>query len=82
MNNNITLDQAKNDVKTNVDKIIRTSLENEYLKRTGSYEWDGEKYVKAVLGLKTSTSPISDDKDTGPTTVTSFMEDIFSKFNT
>lgn len=79
--NNITLDQAKNDVKTNVDKIIRTSLENEYLKRTGSYEWDGEKYVKAVLGLKTSTSPISDDKDTGDDTVTGFMEDIFSKFN-
>jgi hypothetical protein len=79
--NNITLDQAKNDVKTNVDKIIRTSLENEYLKRTGSYEWDGEKYVKAVLGLKISTSPISDDKDTGPTAVTSFMEDIFSRFN-
>ncbi len=79
--NNIALDQAKNDVKTNVDKIIRTSLENEYLKRTGSYEWDGEKYVKAVLGLKISTSPISDDKDTGDETVTSFMEDIFSRFN-
>ena len=78
--NNITLDQAKNDVKTNVDKIIRTSLENEYLKRTGSYEWDGEKYVKAVLGLKISTSPISDD-DGDKDRLTSIVEDLNTQFN-
>ncbi|MAB53494.1 hypothetical protein [Marinobacter sp.] len=63
--NNLTLDNAKNDVKNNVDEIIRKALQNEYLKRTGSYEWDKEEgeYVKAVLDKKTSTSPISAGKD-------------------
>ncbi len=67
--NNLTLDNAKNDVKNNVDEIIRKALQNEYLKRTGSYEWDKEegKYVKAVLDEKTSTSPLSEDEGGGLT---------------
>ena len=83
-NNGLSLDQAKQAVKDNVNSVIQKSLENEYLKRTGSYEWNGEEYVPAVLDRKRSVSeaPVEeDDKDTGPTTVTSFMEDIFSKFN-
>lgn len=78
--NNITLDKAKNDVKNNVDKIIRQSLQNEYLKRTGSYEWDGEKYVPAILDAKTSTSPLSDD-DGDKDKLTNIVEDLNTQFN-
>lgn len=78
--NNLTLDKAKTNVKNNVDKIIRQSLQNEYLKRTGSYEWDGKKYVKATLDAKTSTSPIS-EKTTAASSAASIVEDLNTQFN-
>ena len=64
--NNLTLDQAKEDVKTNVDQIIKTSLENEYLKRTGSYEFNKEtnEYQRAILD---PTRSVSDSPDTTTT---------------
>jgi len=68
--NGLSLDEAKQSVKDNVNSVIEKSLENEYLKRTGSYEWDSEKreYVPAILDRKRSVSeaPIDeDDQDTG-----------------
>jgi len=68
--NGLSLDQAKRNVKESVNSVIEKSLQNEYLERTGSYEWDSEKreYVPAILDAKRSVSeaPIDeDDKDTG-----------------
>jgi len=68
--NGLSLDEAKQSIKDNVNSVIQKSLENEYLKRTGSYEWDSEKreYVPAILDAKRSVSeaPVKeDDKDTG-----------------
>tara|TARA_R100001509_G_scaffold136024_1_gene89844 strand:+ start:262 stop:2247 length:1986 start_codon:yes stop_codon:yes gene_type:complete len=65
--NNLTLDQAKEDVKTNVDKIIQTSLENEYLKRTGSYEFNKEtnQYQRAILDPTRSVSDSPETKTKG-----------------
>lgn len=68
--NGLSLDEAKQSVKDNVNSIIEKSLENEYLKRTGSYEWDSEKreYVPAILDAKRSVSEapveevVGDDK--------------------
>jgi len=80
--NDLSLDDAKANVKSYVDeKIIRKSLQNEYLKRTGSYKWDKEegKYVKAVLDEKTSTSPLSETA--GKTTAASIVEDLNTQFN-
>ena len=86
--NGLSLDEAKQSVKDNVNSVIEKSLENEYLKRTGSYEWDSEKkeYVPAILDAKRSVSeaPVEEDidiDDEGDDSVTSFMEDIFSRFN-
>jgi len=67
--NNLTLDQAKEDVKTNVDQIIQTSLENEYLKRTGSYEFNKEtnEYQRAILDptRSVSDSPVTKSSGSG-----------------
>ena len=82
--NGLSLDDAKQSVKDNVNSVVEESLENEYLKRTGSYEWDSEtrQYVPAILGAKRSVSeaPI-EDEGTGDDSVIGFMENIFSKFN-
>ena len=77
--NGLSLDQAKQSVKDNVNSVIERSLENEYLKRTGSYKWDGKKYDRAVLDPKTSTSPLSETA--GKTTAASIVEDLNTQFN-
>lgn len=63
--NGLSLDEAKQSVKDNVNSVIEKSLENEYLKRTGSYEWDNEKreYVPAILDAKRSVSEAPVEKD-------------------
>lgn len=85
--NNLALDEAKQNVKDNVNSVIRRSLENEYLKRTGSYEWDSEKreYVPAILDAKRSVSetPIEKEKEIKGKSkaIKGYIENIFSPFN-
>jgi len=78
--NGLSLDEAKQSVKDNVNSVIQKSLENEYLKRTGSYKWDGEKYDRAVLDPKTSTSPLT-KTGADKTTAVSIVEDLNTQFN-
>ena len=80
--NGLSLDEAKQSVKDNVNSVIQKSLENEYLKRTGSYKWDGEKYDRAVLDPKTSTSPLTETgAGAGKTTAVGIVEDLNTQFN-
>jgi hypothetical protein len=80
--NGLSLDEAKQSVKDNVNSVIQKSLENEYLKRTGSYKWDGEKYDRAVLDPKTSTSPLKEtEAGAGKTTAVGIVEDLNTQFN-
>ncbi len=80
--NGLSLDEAKLNVKDNVNSVIERSLENEYLKRTGSYKWNGKKYDRAVLDPQTSTSPLAEEKDgTGKTTAAGIVEDLNTQFN-
>jgi hypothetical protein len=67
--NGLSLDQAKRNVKKSVNSVIEKSLQNEYLERTGSYEWDSEKreYVPAILDRKRSVSeaPFEEEEEIG-----------------
>jgi len=63
--NGLPLNEARETVREGVDKVIEKSLYNEYLKRTGSYEWNGQEYVPKIIDRQRSVSPatVKNDKD-------------------
>jgi hypothetical protein len=63
--NGLPLNEARETVREGVDKVIEKSLYNEYLKRTGSYEWNGQEYVQKIIDRQRSVSPatVKNDKD-------------------